>query len=326
MNMLGIDHAIFRNCISIETRETGIVPVRFTKAQFEEYAKSDGTRVRSYNPASVCIDVMTDASCLTLKFIVEGIVRPYGFLDLLIDNGEIESFWFQPVEQKMYSMDIPLNAKTGGVRRVTVYLPHNLGMIITHLAWSGGDKVEPAPSYEKNMLCLGDSITQGATALHPSNAYPTLLSRHLRMNVLNQGVGGYIFEEASLDSQLTFTPDYITVAYGTNDWGRDDDLDTFENKVTAYITRLAMIFPHATIYVITPVWRKDIDELKKMGTFGDMVNAIEEACSSWSSIQVIHGMDLIPHNSFFFSDGVHPTDEGFKMMARNLVKRITDKS
>lgn len=323
MNKIGIDHGFFRNCSSIETREAGIIPLRFTQAQLKEYARYDAYRVRSYNPASICIDVMTDATCLTLEFIVEGIVRPYGFLDLMVEGEASESFWFEPIEQKKYSIDIPLKGIAEQPRRVTLYLPHNLGMIITRIMWSGGEIVEPAPPYEKNMLCLGDSITQGMIALHPSNVYPTFLSRHLHMNVLNQGVGGYVFEEASLDSQLPFAPDYITVAYGTNDWGRDMDLDQFANKVTAYMTRLVTMFPNAAIYVITPLWRKDIDERKRMGTFDEMVNTIEQACSPWPAIQVIHGTDLVPHNEFLFPDGVHPSDEGFRLLGRNLVKKIT---
>lgn len=321
------DLTLYKNCVNFERRDEGIVPLRFTDQQMAEYGQKEGFRLRSYAPASVTIDVLTDATHLQFDFIVDGVVRAYGFIDIWIDGQEHESYWFQPVERQKHLLNIPLNTTplnpgNGSKRRVTLYLPHSTGMVITGMTWTGATIVEPAPSYHKNLLCLGDSITQGITALHPLNLYPTLLSSQLQMNVLNHGIGGYVFEAASLDEKLPFAPDCITVAYGTNDWGGVSELQQFSAKASAYFAKLNEIYPGVPTYVITPLWRKDIAQPKNMGTFEDMVATIEQACGSWSNMKLIRGTELIPPSEFFFSDGVHPTDIGFQYLVRKLLEQM----
>lgn len=319
---MNIDPNIFRNCVSAVERRAGISPVRFTQKQLDLYAKEEGYEIRSYGQASICIDVMTDAAELELAFTVEMITRAYGMLDLYIDDAKADSVWFEPVNQKEYVIRIPLPQRAGEVRRVTLYLPHNAGLMFSSIAWFGGQIVEPAPAYEKNLLCLGDSITQGIEAIHPSRIYPTLLARHFQANVINHGVGGYVFEADSLDEALPYSSDCITVAYGTNDWGRLDTLQQFSEKVEAYMERLTAIYPEAPIHVITPLWRQDIDEPKKMGTFADMTNAIVRACQAHPNVRVIDGLELLPHSRFMFTDGLHPTDAGFEWMAKAIAERL----
>lgn len=321
-----IDPAIFRNCVSVVERGAGLSPVRFTQKQLAHYALASGYQIRSYGQASICIDVMTDASGLQLTFTVEMISREYGFLDLFIDGEEAGSSWFEPVNQQEYSVRMPLSRRAGEVRRVTLYLPHNVGLMFSRITWSGGQVVEPAPAYEKNLLCLGDSITQGIAAIHPSRIYPTRLANQFQVNVLNHGVGGYVFEADSLDDQLPYSPDCITVAYGTNDWGRFDNLQQFSEKVEPYLARLAAIYPQVPIHVMTPLWRRDIDEPKKMGTFAEMTDMIVQACRAHPTIRVIDGLDVLPHTPFMFSDGVHPTDVGFERMAERIAERLDWKS
>ena len=40
------------------------------------------------------------------------------------------------------------------------------------------------------------------------------------------------------------------------------------------------------------------------------------------SDHIIDGLDMIPHNEKYFSDEVHPNDDGFKFYAENMEKEI----
>jgi hypothetical protein len=143
------------------------------------------------------------------------------------------------------------------------------------------------------------------------------------MALLNQGVGGHIFDPLSLDRDIPLHPDLITVAYGTNDWGRCGSLADFRGPMENYLHELRDIFPEATIFVITPIWRRDMGEAKPAGGFIEIGKSIRDVCSRLPSVHVVDGLELVPHFSSFFGDGrVHPTDEGFLHYSLNLLGRI----
>ena len=72
---------------------------------------------------------------------------------------------------------------------------------------------------KKRILCFGDSISQGYDALYPSNQYTPQLAKLLDAEEYNKAIGGEIFRPELALARDDFEPEYITVAYGTNDWG-----------------------------------------------------------------------------------------------------------
>ena len=89
-----------------------------------------------------------------------------------------------------------------------------------------------------DLVFIGDSITQGMDARGPASAYAVQLARVLDVELLNQGVGGHIFDLDALDDELPYHPDIITIAYGTNDWSRDTTREEISSRVERYLTRL----------------------------------------------------------------------------------------
>ena len=67
------------------------------------------------------------------------------------------------------------------------------------------------------MLVYGDSITHGYDALAPSKAYSVSVPFTLSANAINKAIGGEIFFPTLARIKSNINPDYITVAYGTND-------------------------------------------------------------------------------------------------------------
>lgn len=143
-----------------------------------------------------------------------------------------------------------------------------------------------------------------------------------KCHLLNQGVGGYIFNADSLDENLPFKPQIVTVAYGTNDWVRYETMAQFRYQCSAYIDAVSRHYSYARIFVMTPIWRKIRNERKPLGTFDELVQTIKEICADHPSIHVIDGESLVAHCGRLFADGTHPTDEGFAHMALNLYKQI----
>ncbi|WP_164821736.1 SGNH/GDSL hydrolase family protein [Paenibacillus koleovorans] len=206
--------------------------------------------------------------------------------------------------------------------RVTVYLPHLAEISLHSFRLADGASASPAHAESRNLLCLGDSITQGMDAKHPSATYPVLLARQLGMNLLNHGVGGHIFDKSSLDRDLPYRPDLLTVAYGTNDWGKYESLAEFRLACDAYIAELVEIYPEADITVLTPIWREDWKQARPMGSFAELSRTIADVCGGYPGVRVVNGLELVPHQSRFYGDGrLHPNDEGFAHMAIGILKQ-----
>lgn len=321
---INLSKTLFRNHLGFKEVKAGIVPLRFTEAQLAIYAETDAYAKRSLCLSGICLDFLTDSSFLRFTYAVREIVRNNLYFDLFVDGNWVDSQGEGPVrnERNEFYYEIP-NASDGKMRRITVYLPQNVEIALTNFKLSSEAKIEEAPTASRNLLCLGDSITQGMDAVHPASTYPVLLSRALNMNLLNQGVGGYYFEADSLQGGIPYQPDLITIAYGTNDWSRFETLAEFRHHCANYISAVTALYPGTRMLVLTPIWRKDHDEQRAIGAFHLIEDTIRDVCSDFSETEVIDGMELVPHRSAFFGDGkVHPNDEGFVHYAMNLMRYI----
>lgn len=120
-------------------------------------------------------------------------------------------------------------------------------------------------------------------------------------------------------------PDYITVAYGTNDWDSVEQ-ETFKIKCKEFYTNISQSYPQAKIFAITPIWRKNMNEYRIFGRFEEIEKNIRNAVKYIENITVISGFDLVPKEEKYFGDlRLHPNDCGFKHYTGNLYREIKTK-
>lgn len=318
----------FRNLIQTIEFEGGLVPLRFSESQMA-YFDPTPYRFRSYNAAGICLDFVTDSPYVRLAYRAK--IKPNTTEKLLFDiyvQDRLVAYPGIEITNKgegEWKVDLPI--LPGQPQRVTVYLPYHARIIVDRFEVAEGSVLEPAPLYDQNLLCLGDSITQGMNALHPSFTYAVQLSRHLGMNLLNQGVSGYVFDANTIDPELPYKPDLITVAYGTNDWATRPNHDDFEQHARAYLDKLDKVYPEVPIAILSPIWRRESVEAKPAGEFGSIHRTLYRLYEDLkarhrASVTYIDGWKLVPAFEEFFADGLHPTDEGFLHMALNIVKGL----
>ena len=77
----------------------------------------------------------------------------------------------------------------------------------------------------KTLTLFGDSITQGYDVLYPSSHYLLKCAATLNAQIYNKAIGGDIFRPELAQIKDSYEPDYIVVAYGTNDWNSCDNAD-----------------------------------------------------------------------------------------------------
>jgi lysophospholipase L1-like esterase len=122
-----------------------------------------------------------------------------------------------------------------------------------------------------------------------------------------------------LDAPDAIEPDYITVAYGTNDWGRFSR-EVLTQNCRDFYQKLSALYPNAKIFAITPIWRSNED--RTTTPYGAPLEAVREMIAEQTAdlanVTVIVGNGLIPNLMPFTTDGLHPNDAGGQVYAHNL--------
>ena len=183
--------------------------------------------------------------------------------------------------------------------------------------------IQPIKPKNKGLL-FGDSITQGYDSMHPSNHHTAILSKFLDTDFVNKAIGGEFFNPRLAKLKDDIDPDYILIAYGTNDWSKIPDFEQVTKNCKEFYQLVRNNYKKAKIFAIAPIWRKDLNEQKAV-KFETVANMIKEATANLDNVQFINGFDFVPHDQSFYGDyRLHPNDRGFKHYAENLCKAIEE--
>lgn len=141
----------------------------------------------------------------------------------------------------------------------------------------------------------------------------------INAEMYNKAIGGEVFAPEVSEHADGFVPDCITVAYGTNDWNRNTEYNVFKERSRKFFDNLARNYPNPPIFAITPIWRREADEQRAMGSFDNVKKQILDIAADYDNIMPICGYDFVPKEEKYFSDGrLHPNDRDFSFYAKNL--------
>ena len=112
--------------------------------------------------------------------------------------------------------------------------------------------------------------------------------------------------------------DFVTVFYGTNDWGFNYSIDTFKEVYSQALKKLQTKYPQIRIVVICPYWRSISDgkdsnvNPNNNGIYlYDFSDAIENDIASAYNLPCINLYHFLGANSitnrYYTQDGTHPT-------------------
>lgn len=316
----------------IKEEDSYICLNRFTEEQERLYKSvSEEFYVKSFSTAGVKFSFRTDSKSLFIKIRTSPFSpRRYFSVDVFADGnpvGFIDNFSDTELLRDYTNSDYPLGdfSKTfefvDGIKEVRVHLPWSMITVIEEISIDDGAFIEGIKP-KKKLLAFGDSITHGYDALRPSNRYIARLSDLLCAEEFNKAIGGERFFPELAKLKEDFIPDYITVAYGTNDWFHVDE-ETFKQNCAAFYLNLASNYRNSKIFAITPIWRKDMNEKRIFGDFRNVERDIREAVAGIDNITVISGFDFVPKDEDYFADlRLHPNDAGFEHYAKNLFDKI----
>ena len=293
--------------VNITEQENGLRFNKFSDFQIEEWTKH-GRYNQAASSTGIRLDFYTNSS--TFYFAASQNTN----FELFI-NGESKEI------SSTGKFDVTLE---GEQNRITVLFPnHQVNSTVGEVKIDEGATLIPY-TYARKFLILGDSITQGYSAATDSLSWANRITRMFDADSVIQAISGGTFRSSTLDPDVEFTPDYIFVAYGTNDWSGGSSMEIFKTNAQAYYNKLAELYPNATIIGITPIWRKD-NHARNVGEFDDMCAELKTIIESVGGYAV-NGVDLVPHDRKYYGEDIclHPNNEGFEFYANNLYEKIKD--
>jgi lysophospholipase L1-like esterase len=182
------------------------------------------------------------------------------------------------------------------------------------------------------VICLGDSITK--------HGYPQEMEKLLGIRVVNAGIGGNTSRQGLARLQkdvLSKKPQVVVFFFGTNDSRRDAPghqvgLEEYTSNLSKMVERCQEIGAEIVIGTMPPIipepyfTRHPKSSYDDVGGFEKYIESYREAARKVGrekKIAVIDLNALLQKNSGWSTpDGVHPTEEGDKVLAKLMAEQV----
>lgn len=315
--------SIARGVDRLEEVEGGVQFFRMSRDHKQYYLQYNNIEKANKTDSTAGVRLAFFTNSENLKFsakLTEGSSRIYAYFDVC-ENGAIIAHGGSDKEN-VAQMEVQL---LSGESLVEIYFPWSKGVILTSFELDDGATVKPC-ARSKTLVAYGDSITHGYDAVYPSLSYVNRLGNLLDTDVHNRGIGGDTFSPELVRRDTVQNPDYVTVAYGTNDWSMCNE-ERFESSARAFFAAINEKFPESRVFALAPIWRGDAERETAMARpISDVYKLLCEYTKDYPNTTVVDGWNFIPHLPEFFADKIlHPNDQGFSLYAENLYKVIKDK-
>lgn len=294
---------------------------RCTEKQTEAYGRELGREFanKCEMTAGIRFDFWTDSQTVAFDYTVG---RRASVIWMSIDlyaDGVMVAADYKDTHQSFDKYSFSYTFEEKKRRRVTIYLPYMIDLQVSEFRLDDGAECTPYTDYAGRMLCFGDSITHGYLAHYSSCTYPAHVARFFNYDFSNQGNAGYVFDGETVDADLHFKPDVITVAFGTNDWSKLGSNEEYVSRAEGFFDAIAAAYPGIPVYAILPLWRPDKWRPKKTGKFEDCRAQLRAIMEAHGCI-VVDGMQAVPNVAEFFDDyRLHPNDLGFGFYAQHVI-------
>ena len=306
--------SLFHGALRFDKREGYLIPYRFTEAQAASVSYSELFAERTLCAASITLELSTEATEVSFGyklFTRTGVrstfeVYTNGFLthlvgdDTLADEGVL-TFSFGE-----------------GKKQIEIYLPNYSEVGVKALCANASYRA--VSKRKTKVLFIGDSITQGGGSKRSAQTYVNVAKRALNWEIVNQGIGGYVFEK-NLLSEIPFSPEKIVVSLGTNHHGYDEQES--RRRITEFFEAFHEIYGDKKTLVILPVYCGNPNIENRTEKYRRIKAEILEIASRYPNVQFVSAYEMVPHlEDYYMEDMIHPNALGMELYGQNLAKEI----
>jgi lysophospholipase L1-like esterase len=294
----------------IETNDGYLKSFQYTSDQMQYFKNlNDFWYERSDTSNGKTLEFITKATKFSFEYKLSWIGSE-DTIEMLIDGLVMKVFYVKDLEKEgelVFYM-------SSNEKKVVINFPTDATILIRNAKVNDG--ITPVKKRHK-VLWMGDSITQGYGSFRSAHTYVSVANRYLNYDIINQGIGGYIYDHNVLMNMKDYTPDKIIISLGTNQYETQD----FE-VIEKYYEKLHKIYQNTPILCITPIYRGD--NPNGLSVLKHFSSKLKEICSHYQNIKIVDGFTLVPHASEYFIDEVHPNELGAEIYGRNLVQVINE--
>lgn len=287
-------------------------------------------------PASARVSFRTDSTSLSLRHenaraANMGHFAVTGSDGLFVYEGE-------PLQEQPWNMSAPgigqtvceKEIATGLPRRMrtfTIYLPLYAPLIRLEIGLDADAVIAPPPPcrLDKPLLVYGTSITQGGCASTAGGDFVSTLGRRLNLDVINLGFSG----NGRGEPEITQLVAEIDAAAFVLDYCANTTVDGLETTLPAFIDSLRAQHPTTPIICISKIhyYREWIAASARAEAEAQRDVMIKHYSARRAAgdpnIHFIDGWSLVgAGEDLALVDGVHPTSQGFALMAERLVRPL----
>ncbi len=292
-----------------ETEDGYLQAFQYTDSQMDYFRSSPFTFWYERCDASNCKTFEMTTAATKISFAYKLIWKSSeDTVELYVDGLAYDIKYVKDMGQEgVLSFDLP-----EGEKQVVFYLPSDATLLVKDFEINAD--FTPAQKGEK-VLWIGDSITQGYGPLRSSHTYVSVANRLLNYDILNQGIGGYVYDKNTMVPMEGYRPDKIIISMGTNQFG-SETMDAVEE----YYECLKQVYGDTPVLCVSPLWRGDCPGQEAvLERFCDNVKKI---AGQYPNVTVVDGFTLVPHLPEYFLDKLHPNCLGMELYGRNLVEFI----
>ncbi len=213
-------------------------------------------------------------------------------------------------------------------KEIVIYLPHLQEISIDAIGVDQKTRFgNPEPHYAKSLpvVFYGSSVCQGSGVVHPGQTYAAILGRDLNLDFVNLGFGGAGKAETNVVALVNSIPACCYVFDLGKSYGAQD--------ATAYKTMLQTVrrsHPDVPIIAMTPITSaREVKEPtyseRSIHTRTVMREPVNELIQAGDKrLFLVEGEDLLgfKEHEALSKDGVHPSDQGYGIIAAKLLPII----
>ena len=302
--------------VFVSKRDDGVMEFnKCSKRQIEAWHKFGDAvlAMRAKTTTGVRIDFHTNSGFLAFK------TSSGAKFELLIDGKIRERFVSDSAGSINARVELrdPRGDKKEDIRVTLVFPSHSIGSLEYIEIDDGAYAI--AHEYERSILFIGDSITQGYNSYYDSLSFAWRVTKYYDAKSVINGIGGAFYQPETFD-KVDFDPDTVIIAYGTNDAMRFSKISDMQNRVSGYLDLVKESYGNKRVIVISPIWRADSEGRPCNSDFAEKRLMVEKEAKD-RGFEVICGLDLVdPIKEYFADTYLHPNDLGFAAYAENLIK------
>lgn len=233
--------------------------------------------------------------------------------------------------QPVYNESVLINGMDTTLKEFMLNLPMYETVDSVYIGVAEGAVIKPPLqkvfSNTKPIVFYGTSIVQGASAMRPGMAYPSLIARHLNIETINLGFSGNGLLETELGKAMT----EIDASCYVIDCGPNLTPELAKSRTVPFIRLLSQNKPGVPILLVENISYPETKFDRNKKQYLDSINRMfKEAYGllkkeGFQHLYYLPAAGLIGTDSEATVDGTHLTDLGFMRIAGQIeteLKRI----